>query len=256
MLLKEFNKEELNIKVFDTRDNMADAAVKETTEAIKTLLSQKEEVNIIFAAAPSQSEMLKGMVETPDIPWERINAFHQDDYIGLDSDAPQLFANFLDRNIFKKCPFKNVYYLKGSSKQEAKEECERYTMLLKEKPIDIALVGIGENGHLAFNDPHVADFNDKETVKVVILDGKCRMQQVNDGCFKTIEDVPAEALTLTIPALMSAEYIFCTVPAPQKRNAVTRAVQGEVNEECPASILRRKKGSKLFLDKDSGADLL
>ncbi len=256
MLLSKLEKDEVEIKIYDTRQNMGNAVAKEIIEAILELLSKKEEINIIFGAAPSQNEVLQELVDSCEIPWEKINAFHMDEYIGLDYEAPQFFANFLDQHIFKKCNFKKIYYLKAAKNETIKEVCDSYAKLLKENPPDIALLGIGENGHIAFNDPHVADFNDQETVKRVKLDEKCRLQQVNDGCFKTIDEVPTEALTLTIPILMQATYVFCTVPTSQKRQAVTETVLGEINEACPASILRKKKNAKLFLDQNSGANLL
>ena len=136
---------------------------------------------------------------------------------------------------------------------DAKEEAKRYTELLKNNPVDIVCMGIGENGHIAFNDPHEAKFDDLEMVKVVTLDDVCRMQQVNDGCFEKIDDVPKYALTLTIPTLMSAKYNFCVVPAKTKAEAVKKTVFGEVSEECPASILRTKDNSILYCDSDSSS---
>ena len=132
-------------------------------------------------------------------------------------------------------------------------ECERYAKLLKENPVDIVCMGIGENGHIAFNDPHVAEFDDKMVVKPVKLDEVCRNQQVNDGCFETIEEVPQYAITLTIPTLISAKYNFCVVPAKTKAVAVKNTVEGEISEACPASILRNKDYAIMYCDADSSA---
>ena len=156
------------------------------------------------------------------------------------------------RGIFDLKPFKSVNLINAGAR-DAGEECERYTKLLKEYPVDIVCMGIGENGHIAFNDPHVAEFDDKETVKVVGLDEVCRMQQVHDGCFEKLDDVPEFALTLTIPTLMAAEYNFCVVPAASKAEAVKRTVHGEISEECPATIMRRKKNCIMYCDKDSSS---
>lgn len=242
-------KELLDIKILPTRDEMGKVAAEDIANCIKSILTKKEEVNIIFAAAPSQNDVLHYLCES-DVDWTRVNAFHMDEYIGLPSDAPQCFSNFLKNAIFDKLPFKSINYIDSSAK-DIDTECNRYSGLLAEKPTDIVIMGIGENGHIAFNDPHVADFNDAKAVKPVELDDMCRMQQVNDGCFKKFEDVPKYALTLTIPTLMSAKYHFCIVPAKTKADAVKRTLYGNVSEECPATILRTKENSVLYCDADS-----
>jgi glucosamine-6-phosphate deaminase len=256
MLVKTFNKDALSVQVFSDREQMGEAVSSDIIKTIKRLLEKKDEVNIIFAAAPSQGDMLDGLVNAKDVEWNRVNAFHMDEYIGLDKNAPQRFGNFLDRHIFNKLPFKKVYYLNGENDSDIEKEIKRYTKLLADYPTDISLNGIGENGHLAFNDPHVADFDDQKDVKVVLLDEKCRQQQVNDKCFEKIEDVPKRALTLTIPAVMNAPYIFCTVPDIRKKNAVDMTINGEINAICPATYMRKVKGAKLYLDSDSGASFI
>jgi glucosamine-6-phosphate deaminase len=142
-----------------------------------------------------------------------------------------------------------VHYLNGEI--EPKKACEEYAKLLTENPADVVFMGIGENGHIAFNDPHVADFEDKEVVKVVDLDEKCRQQQVNDGCFATIEDVPTHAMTLTIPTLCRAKRLFCVVPAATKAWAVNETINGEISEHCPASVMRRHDNATLYIDNNS-----
>lgn len=254
MLLKELVKDNLKIKIYHNRSAMGNASAKYTIEVIKKLLATKQEINIVFSAAPSQNELLQGLLESQEIDFSKINAFHMDEYIELSPDAPQMFKNFLDRHIFKLAPFKSINYIYNGS--DSKETCRRYAALLAEKPLDISLLGIGENGHIAFNDPHVADFNDPEVIKVVDLDQACREQQVNDGSFETYEEVPEKAITLTIPALMSAEYVICTVPTARKAKAVTTTIRGEIKETCPASIMRLHSKAVLFVDGDSGKDLL
>jgi len=253
-LLKEFKKDNLTVKLFDTRDAMGAYAAKEASDKMKELLSKKEEINMIFAAAPSQNEFLKTLYTDKDIDFSRINAFHMDEYIGLPSDNPAGFGNFLRDRIFSKAPFKSVNYLNGLA-EDIDAECARYTQLLKDHPIDIVCMGIGENGHIAFNDPHVAFFNDEKAVKVVELDQKCRQQQVNDGCFASIDEVPTHALTLTIPTLVSGDYLFCMVPAATKADAVYATINGEIEEKCPASILRKHDNATLYVDSDSGAKI-
>ena len=202
--IRKIRKEEMTVRVFDNRANMGAAAAGEAAQLIRAAAAEKEVVNIIFAAAPSQNEFLEALCAMKDLPWERINAFHMDDYIGLPADAPQGFANFLRRAIFDRLPFREVFYLNGQN-PDPEAECERYTKVLQDHPTDIIFLGIGENGHIAFNDPPVADFNDPKDVKVVELEARCRQQQVNDGCFAKLEDVPTHAYTLTIPLMMRAK---------------------------------------------------
>ncbi len=255
MSIKEMKAGKLKVKIFSIRQLMGQAAAKEASARIKNLLMQKDSVNIVFAAAPSQNEFLDGLAKDKGIDWSRINAFHMDEYIGLDPKAPQGFGNFLRDRLFDKVSFKSANYLNGASK-DAAAECRRYSQLLQANPTDIVCMGIGENGHIAFNDPHVAKFNDSESVKVVELDAKCRQQQVNDGCFKSFDEVPTHALTLTIPALMSCNSIFCIVPAKTKAEAVYNTINGEVSEKCPATILKTHKNAILYVDADSGSLVL
>ncbi len=169
-------------------------------------LEKKAVINMIFAAAPSQSDFLKVLRNDASIDWSRINAFHMDEYIGLDKDAPQGFGNLLKREIFGLVPFKTVNYINGSA-ADPEKECERYATLLNENPVDIVCLGIGENGHIAFNDPPVADFNDPKLVKVVDLEQICRQQQVNDNCFTAIELVPEKAKAGYATGYADPEYI-------------------------------------------------
>ncbi len=254
-ILIEFIVDKLKVKVIETRDEMGKTAGNEIADKIRELQSKKSEINMIFAAAPSQNEVLETLVESKEIDWSKVNAFHMDEYVGLPSSAPQGFGNFLKNRIFGKLNFKSVAYINGCA-ENPDDECARYSELLKKHPIDIACMGIGENGHIAFNDPWVADFNDKLMVKVVALDEVCRQQQVNDGCFEKLSDVPKNALTLTIQTIISGTYLFCSVPAKTKANAVKSTVKGEISEECPATILRKHENAVLYCDADSGRDIL
>ena len=247
-----FTKEMLVVKIFSTREEMGKKAAEDVSRKINELLSQKPEINMIFAAAPSQNEFLEALIKDHSIPWNKINAFHMDEYIGLDENAPQAFGNFLKDKLFGKVPFKSVHYLNGQAKDLARK-CERYTELLHNNPVDIVCLGIGENGHIAFNDPPVADFNDPQTVKIVELEEKSRQQQVHDQCFEDIDLVPKKAFTITIPGLLKADYMFCIVPSKLKAEAVYKTLNDPVSEKCPATILRRKKGAILYLDKESAS---
>ena len=243
-------KDLLTIKRLKSPMELGACSAADVANCLKTLLEKQDEVNMIFAAAPSQNEFLSHLIHDKRIDWTRINAFHMDEYIGIHPEAPQSFGHFLRIRIFDKVPFKKVNYLNGLA-ENLEEECQRYADLLTKHPVDIVCLGIGENGHIAFNDPDVADFNDPKLVKVVELDPICRQQQVNEKCFKTLDLVPKEALTLTIPALLKAEWMFCIVPFKNKAQAVYQTVYGEVSEKCPASILRRKENSSLYLDPES-----
>jgi glucosamine-6-phosphate deaminase len=239
----------LEVKIFNSRVLMGEQAASNVAQKINQLLAIQPKVNIIFAAAPSQNEFLAALT-TQNIDWSRINAFHMDEYIGLSKDAPQGFGNFLKSRIFGLLPFKTINYLNGNA-FDIKDECLRYQNLLNEYPTDIVCMGIGENGHLAFNDPPVADFNDPEMVKEVELEEMCRQQQVNDGCFETIDDVPTHALTLTIPALIKAPYLSLVVPGPSKSQAVYNTLNKPVNESHPSTILTTHPDAVLYLDMDS-----
>lgn len=242
----------LLVKIFPSREAMGQKAAEDVSRTIQELLTQKSEINIIFAAAPSQNEFLKYLCKDVSIPWNKINAFHMDEYIGIDENAPQAFGNFLKERLFGKVPFKSVHYLNGQAK-DLSSECKRYAALLRNNPVDMVCLGIGENGHIAFNDPSVANFNDPETVKVVELEEISRQQQVNDACFPDIDSVPKKAFTVTIPALLKADYLFCIVPSKLKAEAVYKTLNDPISEKCPATILRQKKGAFLYLDHESSS---
>jgi glucosamine-6-phosphate deaminase len=252
--MRVYKKDKLTIKKYGSRGEMGEAAAAEVSGAIKTLLDAKPGIRMVFAAATSQNEFLAALSSDRSIDFSRITAFHMDEYVELPAEAPQGFGNFLRDRLFAKCPFKEVHYLKGLAK-DPEEECRRYTELLKKEPIDIVCMGIGENGHIAFNDPGVADFRDPETVKAVALDLVCRQQQVNDGCFAGIDEVPAHALTLTVPVLFGCRQIFCIVPAKNKADAVYACLNNSIGEDCPASILRNHENAVMYLDGESGARL-
>jgi len=253
-LLKELTAGKLKVRIYDNRKNLGANAALDVASKIRELLKEKSEINMIFAAAPSQNEFLENLLKE-DIEWNRINAFHMDEYIGLDASAPQGFGNFLRDRLFGKAGFKSVNYINGNAK-DPKAECARYEGLLKKYPTDIVCLGIGENGHLAFNDPPVADFQDPVLVKTVELDSVCRQQQVNDGCFASLDLVPTHAVSITIPGLMAGKYIFGMVPGKTKAQAVYRTVTEKIATDCPATILKNHDNAILYTDSDSAKDLL
>ncbi len=252
VILMDFEK--LQVQKAETRAEMGALAARDCANTLRTLLSVKDTVSMIFAAAPSQNETLAALLAEPGIDWTRVIAFHMDEYVGLSSDHPQSFGTYLREHVFAKLPFKAVHYIHGDAPDPA-AECARYGKLLADNPVDIVCLGIGENGHIAFNDPGVADFDDPYPVKLAQLDDVCRMQQVHDGCFPTIDDVPTHAFTLTIPSLTNAGHLFCSVPAATKAEAVYRTCYEEITENCPATIMRRHAHAVLYCDGDSGAKL-
>lgn len=246
---------ELSVAVYPDRLAMGREAAMAAAVAIASIVGRKGSANVVFAAAPSQEEFLSALASRPDLPWDRVVAMHMDEYVGLPEDAPQRFAAFLDARLFTRLPFKAVHRL-DSAAADPEAECSRYADILASNPVDLVCLGVGENGHIAFNDPPVADFSDPKRVKVVELDRRCREQQVHDGCFPSFDAVPARAMTLTVPALLSAGRMVCVVPGPRKAEAVRDMLLGPIATSCPASILRRHPGASLFLDPGSAAGTL
>lgn len=254
MTTNEFQKDALSVKIYPTRREMGEEAALLVAGAMRTLLAERETISMIFAAAPSQNEFLEALILQPNIDWQRVIAFHMDEYIGLSADAPQGFGNFLKERIFSKVPFREVHYLNGQA-IDPQLECLRYAALLNNFQPEIVCMGIGENTHIAFNDPHVARFNDPQTVKVVDLDQACRQQQVNDGCFAAIGEVPTHALTLTVPTLLRPKYVFCMVPGKNKAQAVAHTLTQPVEQHFPSTVLRNHPNAILFLDANSASML-
>lgn len=244
---------QMRVQSFETREQMGAAAAADIADALRNALSRQALVRMVFAAAPSQAQMLAALCAAPGIDWTRIVASHMDEYIGLPAEAPERFAKWLDDNLFDRVPFAQVNHLVPDPDPET--AASNYARLLREAPIDFVCLGIGVNGHIAFNDPPVADFADPLDVKVVELDDQCRQQQVDDECFKSFDDVPERAITLTVPRLMRARKLFCVVPGRLKRDAVRATLYGPLSTACPASILREHADCSLYLDAESDPDV-
>jgi glucosamine-6-phosphate deaminase len=242
----------LRVRSFATRTTMGREAARDIAAAIRARLAVAANVRMIFAAAPSQQDMIEALIAESAVDWGRITAFHMDEYIGLAADAPQRFAAWLGRHLFDRVPFAAAHPLLPEPDPCA--AAEGYAALLAAAPIDIVCLGIGVNGHIAFNDPPVADFADPLDVKFVELDAVCRRQQVDDDCFSDLAAVPQRAITLTIPRLLRADRLFCVVPGAHKREAVARTLRGPVTTACPASVLRRHPDCTLYLDAESNPD--
>lgn len=253
--LHKFSAGEAEVEVFASRSDAGLAAALDLSSEISHHLTVFGGVRAVFAAAPSQNEFLAGLTRHAAIDWSRITAFHMDEYLGLGPDHPASFRHYLTEHLFKpaEIPAQNLHLICGEQVEQPLQVCLGYEELLKASPIDFVCAGIGENGHLAFNDPPIADFLDPVWVKVARLDEACRIQQVHDGCFANLADVPTHAYTLTIPALMSAINMSVVVPGIRKAEAVKAAIEGPISEACPASILRRHAGARIYLDTDSAS---
>lgn len=254
MTIKERQVGRLKVKQYDSRREMGEDAAQLAGQAIISLLRKQDKVTMIFASAPSQSEFLAALARNTAIDWSRIEAFHMDEYIGLAADHPQSFATFLNTHLFDLVPIGKFHAIHGDA-PDVQEECKRYAALLLRQPIDIICLGIGENTHIAFNDPHVADFKDPQWVKVIDLDDKSRQQQVNDGCFPSVDAVPTHAITLTIPALFRGNQLYCMVPGKNKSQAVRLTLSEEISEKYPSTILREHPDAILFIDQECAAGL-
>ena len=245
---KSYQVDKLCVEVYPTRALMGRAAAHDVAERMQAILCEKQTLTMIFAAAPSQNELLDELCQIEGLPWDRVTAFHMDEYAGLPSRAPQAFGQFLRERIFDRVKPGAVHYVNGEA-PDLEAECQRYEALLAQNPPDIVCLGIGENGHLAFNDPGIADFHDPHLIKIVELEDTSRVQQVHDGCFPNLDAVPKRALTLTIPALTRAPWMYCVVPGPTKTAAVRATLTGPITDQCPATILRQHPGATLYLDR-------
>jgi glucosamine-6-phosphate deaminase len=251
-LLYETKFEDLPISIYQTNEEMGQAAAAEASEIMQRAIQEKGVANIIVATGNSQLTFLAALREIEDIDWSKVNVFHMDEYVGIDPEHPASFPRFLHRHLTDHITPKAFYPVPAQA-EGVDAACKEYEELLRAHPADLCALGIGENGHLAFNDPPFADFNDPVWVKVVKLDEVSRQQQVNEGHFASLQEVPTHAVTLTIPALLAAERVLAIVPEARKAEAVFRALEGPITTDCPASILRRTSHAHLFLDADSAA---
>ena len=244
----------IDVRVYATKTALGEAAAAHVADIIKQAILIRGQARVIFATGASQYEFLAALVQLKDIvDWKHVTAFHLDEYIGLSDTHPASFRLYLRERLFSLLPFKTVHLLDGTA-ANAKAEAERYAILLASGPIDLACVGIGENAHLAFNDPP-ADFETARLVHVVTLDEACRRQQVGEGHFPSMESVPRQALSLSVPAILRADNISCVVPDARKAAAVQCALEGPVVPDCPSSALQKHLHTTVFLDTDSAAGL-
>ncbi len=246
------------LSIHDTRPEMGLAAARHFTSRLEQVLQTKATARIILGCAPSQDEFFAGLVASartnPGL-WRRVEVFHMDDYVGLPESHPESFRRYLRKNLLDHVEVARAHLIGGDA-PSPQAEAARYAALLGAAPIDVIGMGIGENGHIAFNDPPVADFADPVLVKVVEMDGACRQQQVNDGCFPDLATVPKLALTITLPVFSRATSLCCVVPGPRKAPAVCNSLLQPIGTACPGTLLRTHPDARLFLDQDSAAHYL
>jgi glucosamine-6-phosphate deaminase len=243
--------DELAVSVADTPDELASFAAEQFASAVTAALADAESVSVVMATGNSQLRFVQEATARPDIPWDRISLFHMDEYRGMSDDHPASFRRWMRENIAAKVPLRAFYGIDGDH-EPVSEELARYAGLLAEQPPAVVVMGIGENGHLAFNDPP-ADFDTTDMIKVVELDHACRMQQVGEGHFASLDETPTEALSLTVPMLISPPTVLVVVPEARKADAVRNALEGPITPDVPASILRRVPQAHLMLEHASAA---
>ncbi|MDR3634167.1 MAG: 6-phosphogluconolactonase [Isosphaeraceae bacterium] len=249
----EFQVDQLRVLVFEDRAQMGRAAAAAVARSIAARQGVAARTNVVFAAAQSQNELLTALIAHSEIDWSRVVAFHMDEYLGIDADHPASFRRYLQEHLFRLAGLKDdqLRLIPGEQTQSPLRTCLEYEERLRAEPPDIVCAGIGENGHLAFNDPPVADFLDPVLVKVVRMDEACRRQQFHESCFDRIEDIPTHGYTMTVPALLAAPVVSVVVPGARKAEAVLATLRGPIGEACPASALRRHPGAVLYTDRDA-----
>ena len=243
----------MKIKIFETKYKMGKAAAEKAAKILINAIEEKGEATFIVATGASQFEFLENLTSISSIDWSKTTMFHLDEYIGLPETHPASFRKYLKERLINKVHPGNVHLIKGDAKNP-ESECERLGKIIKQKEIDVAFIGIGENGHLAFNDPP-ADFDTTKPYLVVELDDACRKQQLGEGWFKSLDEIPRQAISMSIKQIMKSKNIICTVPDSRKAQAIKDCLEGDISPNHPASILRNHKSVFLFLDKDS-AELL
>lgn len=250
--LKTFQADALAVRVYGNQSDLARDAARIAQTHLQESIAAHGSAAVILATGNSQIQFLDELARLGGVDWQKITAFHMDEYLGIAATHPASFRRYLRERVENRVKPRVFHYIEGDAALPL-EECERYTRLLRAQPIDLCCLGIGENGHLAFNDPPVASFDEDRAVKIVKLDEKSRRQQVNEGHFAHLDAVPQYALTLTIPTLCSAKKMLCIAPEKRKAEAVRNALCGPINTGCPASFLRRQAHATLFLDTDSAA---
>ena len=248
--VKTFQIDALPVRVYAREADLAQDVAGIVHQHLRETLAAQGSAACILATGNSQIKFLEALIALGGVDWSRVTLFHMDEYLGIDAGHKASFRRYMRERVESRVHPKTFHYLDGDVLLPF-DECARYTKLLQAQPIDLCCLGVGENGHLAFNDPSVANFQDPHQVKLVKLDDACRMQQVGEGHFPNLDAVPQYAFTLTIPALCSAKKMICVAPEKRKARAVRDALRGPVSPACPASVLRTQPHATFFIDEDS-----
>ncbi|BAY97811.1 glucosamine/galactosamine-6-phosphate isomerase [Tolypothrix tenuis PCC 7101] len=249
---KSFRVDELTVQIYNNESEMAQDVAAIAQQYLQNVLQQKDTAAVLLATGNSQLKFLDALINLGGVDWSRIILFHLDEYLGISSDHAASFRRYLRELVEQRVHPKQFHYIEGDTLQPL-AECDRYSKLLQAQSIDLCCLGVGENGHLAFNDPYVADFQDPYRVKLVKLDAINRQQQVNTGQFPSLENVPQYAFTVTLPVICAAKKIICLAPDKRKANIVKDILHGPINTKCPASILRQQNQATLFIDTNSAS---
>ncbi len=253
-LIKNFKCGTLAVEIYKDDVAAGNAAAQAAADTLRQLGDNGKIIPVIFATGASQISLLRALTEMRNLPWPQVHAFHMDEYVGIGAEHRASFCRYLHDRLLQNVPIGQFFFIDGTS-ADPKETCNNYAYKLKLAGPQLCLLGIGENGHLAFNDPHVADFNDPLDMKVVQLDADCREQQVAEGWFENLNQVPELALTLTIPRLFRVPKLIATVPGARKATIVRRALLEPISTDCPATILRTHPDATLYLDLESASQL-
>jgi glucosamine-6-phosphate deaminase len=244
----------LKVRVYPTARAAGQAAAEFVAAALREVAAERDVVGVIFATGASQFETLHALTSMSGLPWEKVHGFHMDEYIGIDANHPASFRRYLREKMTSRVPMAAFNEMDGSA-ADLERVGREYMEKLSEADPRICLLGIGENGHLAFNDPHEADFDDPEPMKVVTLDRACREQQLAEGWFPSFDQVPKQALTLTIPTLLKVPKLVASVPGKRKAASVRRTLLDPISVDCPATILRTHPDVTICLDEDSASEM-
>jgi glucosamine-6-phosphate deaminase len=253
-LVRTLRVEKMNVEAYESTQAMGKAAAADAAESLRALAAQNETVGVIFATGASQMATLDALTSIPGLPWDKVVGFHMDEYLGIPDDHPASFRRYLRERLTSKIKMRQFYGVDGTA-PDPEETCRKYVDLLHKYNPQLCLLGIGENGHLAFNDPAEADFEDPLEIKIVSLDDQCRQQQVNEGWFKSLAEVPKQAITLTIPTLLRVPRLIASVPGERKAHIVHRTLTEEISTRCPATIMRNHPDVTVYLDPDSATEL-
>ena len=245
----------LNVEIYPSSEAAADAAAQAAAHELRQLSARRASIGVIFATGASQLCMLRALTKINGIPWDQVRGFHMDEYLGIDADHPASFRRYLRENLTQRVPFKEFSEIDGTA-PDREQGCRDYALKVRSADPQLCLLGIGENGHLAFNDPPEANFNDPLDMKIVRLDTLCRQQQAAEGWFKSLDEVPESAMTLTIPTLFRVPKLILSVPGSRKARIMRITLEAPISTDCPSTILRTHPNATVYLDAESAAGLV